>query len=64
MTTQANVYPVRRSPLGAFLLIVLLMLASYAAIQIILGSHAATRHPDTYAAARSYLPLTSECFAK
>jgi hypothetical protein len=32
MTTQANTYPVRRSPLGAFLLIILLALTSYAAI--------------------------------
>ena len=55
MTTQANTYPVRRSPLGAFLLIILLALTSYAAIQVILGSHAATAHPDTYAATRNCL---------
>ena len=55
MTTQANADPVRRSPLGAFLLIILLMLISYAAIQVILGSHAATAHPDTYAATRNCL---------
>ena len=44
MTTQSSTYPVRRSPLGAFLLIILLMLVSYAAIQVIPGSHAATAH--------------------
>ena len=55
MTTQTNAYPIRRSPLGAFFLIILLMLLSYAAIQVILGTHAATRHPDTYAAARDCL---------
>jgi len=55
MTTQTNAYPVRRSQWGAFFLIILLMLLSYAAIQVILGTHAATRHPDTYAAARDCL---------
>ena len=55
MTTQTNAYPVRRSPLGAFLLIILLMLISYAAIQVLLGPHAAIRHPDTYAAIRDCL---------
>ena len=55
MTTNMNAYLVRRSPLGAFLLIILLMLASYAAIQVILGSHAATAHPNTYAATRNCL---------
>ncbi len=50
MTTQTNTDLVRRSPLGAFLLIILLMLVSYAVIQVILGSHAATAHPNTYAA--------------
>ncbi len=55
MNTQTNAYPVRRSQLGAFLLIILLMLISYVAIQVILGSHAATAHPDTYAATRNCL---------
>ena len=50
MTTQTNAYLFRRSRLGAFLFIILRMLISYAAIQIILGSHASTRNPDTYAA--------------
>jgi hypothetical protein len=35
MTSQTNAYPVRRSPLGAFLLNMLLILISYAAIQVI-----------------------------
>jgi hypothetical protein len=47
MTAQANAYPDRCSPLGAFLLIIFLMLISYVAIQVMLGSHAATRHPAT-----------------
>ncbi len=37
MTTQTNTDLVRRSPLGAFLLIILLMLVSYAVIQVILA---------------------------
>jgi hypothetical protein len=55
MTTQTNASPVRRSPLGAFFFIILLMLVSYAAIQVILGSHAATAHPNTYVETRDYL---------
>ena len=55
MTTQTNAYLIRRSPRGAFLFITLLMLVSYAAIQIILGSHASTAHPDTYATIRNCL---------
>ena len=55
MTTQTNAYLLRRSPLGALLLIILLMLITYAAIQVLLGSQAATRHPDTYAATRDCL---------
>jgi hypothetical protein len=47
MTTQTNAYLLRRSPLGALLLIIFLMLLSYAAIQVILGSQAATAHSDT-----------------
>jgi len=55
MTTQANTHPVWRSPLGAFLIFMLLVLLSYAAIQVILGSHATTAHPDTYTATRECL---------
>ena len=55
MITQSNIYPVRRSQRGAFLLIILLALTNYAAIQVILGSHAATAHLGTYAATRNCL---------
>lgn len=59
MTAHAPAYPTKRSHSGGvfFIVLLLLMITAYAAIQVLLAPHAMEQHPDTAA-------LTRDCVQK